>query len=271
MIKITKSDMAILERIYLYGRGYATEKLLTPYFNYSNRYIQLKLNELRNKKLLKIFKNKQCFIYVMTAAAIDLFERDDYLVRMKKRNEKKELVQDKLNMLNFIGQYRKKGFKFINSFDKVNLFKKIYGLTDDDFSDLRVFGSDRIFFNDIMMIPEGAGPEGLHLVLLPRDNIYPQTYLKLHLIKQYLKINYIMTKHNQPPKIIIATNSLVRAQIFQQQVNTGTVSVELNPKEYSADIVKFYDANHILDKFDIDIKRFNIETTCVPYPHTKIH
>lgn len=267
MKKITKSDMTILERIYLYGRGYTTEKLLTPFFDHTSRYIQLKLNELREKGLLNVLKNKQCFVYKMTAEAIELFGRDDYLVRMKKRNEHIELVQDKLTMLNFVGVYRRLGFKFVNHFDKVELFKRLYKIDNDAFSALAVFGSNQIFFNDVMMVPDGGGPENLHIVLFPRFNIFPSTYLKSHLIKQYLNINFIMRQHDHTPKILIVTSSSTREQLFKREINQGLTQLELNSEDYSEEVVDFYDKNNSADLFTITLDKFDIETVLVPYPH----
>lgn len=284
---LRKSDLDILERMYLYGRGYGTEVLLRRFFKVSGQYLRKRLQIMKEKKLLKVFSGGKYNYYALSKQVIDLYERNDYLVRMRKRTETIEIIQDKLLMLNFVGEFRTKGFKFINSFDKVAVLKKLYRFSDNDFDEFKVFGGDEIFFNDVMYAPDANLTGEINIALFPREKIYAATYLKDFLIKQYFRLNYKILAQGKKVKFLIVLDNEFRAKKFEAEIARKNIFKPINHKSVDSELRSYYqfssELKHNLlpeDKqtFDkiglhdlpVSLTYFDVQAIALPYPHAKL-
>ena len=284
---LTKSDLNILERMYLYGRGYGTDVLLRNFFDVSGQYLRKRLKILKDKKLLKVFRIQNCYLYAMNSKSLGLFKRDDYLVRMKLRNESKEVIQDKLSMLNFIRQYRSKGFKFISSFDKAAVLKKLYGFSDADLTEFRVRASEEIFFNDVMFAPEDNLSGELCIALFPREKVYPATYLRDFLIKQYFRLNYKIIAQGKKVKFLIMLDNEYRTNRFETEILRKNVFKSLSKIRLEPEVIEHYNFNSTirqnftaddmqkleamkLNDVPISLTYFDVQAVYLPYPHVKL-
>ncbi|MFH1428133.1 MAG: hypothetical protein ABIH39_00135, partial [Candidatus Margulisiibacteriota bacterium] len=60
---INKTDMDIMEHMYLYGRGYGTSVILSKCLDYEYRTIKKRLKPLKETGWLKALKINQYYVY----------------------------------------------------------------------------------------------------------------------------------------------------------------------------------------------------------------
>ena len=279
--ELKPSDINIIETMYLFGRGYATAKILEKCIELKHVTIKKRLRLLRKTKWLKALKVDQYYVYGLTAKAIDLFDKNNYLQRMRHRNEKLEVIQDKLWMLNHFCKIKNEPVKVIYPFDKEDILKNILHLTDADLKPFQVGKSSQLFFNDVMYV-NGYVIEELNIDLFPREKIFPATYLQNYLIKQYYLINAKLINQGIRVNFHLILNSERILRAYTTALTDKPLGVWFKVCSLPEDTKEFYQAspvnrsdpfasrNRNFDEYKIGLNLFTVLPTLIDFPHQNL-
>ena len=279
---LNDTDKDILEVMYLYGRGYGTTEILSNCLDYSIRTIKKRLKILREADWVKAFKVNQYFVYLLTKQTIELFGREKYLERMKSRNETIALIYDKLKMLSFFGEYRNKNLKFIYPFDKFHIFNRHYNFRVKELKTFYVGKSTELFFNDVMFTPEQNLLQELIIVLFPRAEVHPSTYLRDFLIKQYYYLNAKLLESGVDVQFLIATTNEMLEDQYKQVIKNCCISRIFKKQELIEGSEGYYnipnennyrntkEIQYLLNSNEhpVYLDRFKVDTTNISIPHS---
>lgn len=282
---ISSTESLILDTMYQHGRGYGTSEIIASCINKDASVVRRCLSKLRGIGLVKVAKVSHYYVHVLTKQSIDMFGQPKYLQRMKQRHESLGVIYDKLLMLSFVGQHCSDSHEVIAPYDKVALLTQEYGFTMEELAPFTVRGSKEIFFNDVMYVNTDGADQNLHIVLFPRSEIMPRTYLKDFLIKQYAHLNKKISNDGRNVCFTIAVINEYLAEQYRSMIDHGQIAKEfkgdepvcqlIGPKstEMDAKTKRLYELKPYLKqttpkyKHSVSLDEFNIQVTVSALPH----
>jgi hypothetical protein len=271
MNNISELDQDILSLMYNYGRGYCTPKIIHSYLGITYRGANKRLSLLKAQKLLKVTKIKQIYAYILTKKVIEYFsDKIDktYLERLKTKNEITDIIIDKLKMLDYILNVNSEEKIIVMSYDKEEMYNKLYHIQQSKLKEFTVGGGENLFFNDVQYITDKEGYNNLHISLFPRDNVFPKTYIKDFILRNYYKINHLITAQNKKVTFEIIVHNEYSKRNYLSVINENKVTKNIKTKDNNIELINFYKMGSNTNELLVPIAKFQIYVTLQKKAHS---
>lgn len=261
----TQLEIEIMELVYNFGRGYITSDILKSYLDCHTSFAMKKLKEMYEKGFFKIVKIQRTNIYCLSNNSLKILEKGNensknprYLVRFRKRNEKPDIIIDKLKMLDYVVK-NMDGRNYLVSNIKKEFYENL-GFKKEDFQGFYVRAGEEIFFNDIQYLDMEKNNE-INVVLFPRQEVFPLSFYKEILLKNYFRFHYKLSTIGKKVNYIIKVYDKITQKKYEEYVGSRLIKKIVRWNNQIDDMTHFYEENLNKDMF-VSLDKFDIKVIC---------